>query len=254
MRFPTRLLVLPFLIGYPEHAVLNAQVQPAQAPARTAADNNPVSVRWNRLVPRLVDEAAASRRAARTAAAAAGDSAALRRIAQTPPPCLFRVYTPQRRAVRGGEFRARRPRRFLRRSCRQRVRRRPHGAVHGLGGARIDRPGAGSRSRAGTKRMGRSEARDGWPTLGRGCRKPRDRLGSPVPRPGRTLERHYPERAGDVVQRSGRSSHRNRDDESTALVARVSGPVPPRAASGVRFAHIPSGTRGSPTRRSRADT
>ena len=93
MRFPTRLLVLPLLIGYPEHAVLNAQVQPAQAPTRTAADNIPLSVRWNRLVPRLVDEAAASQRAARTAAAAAGDSAALRRIAQTPPPFLFRVYT-----------------------------------------------------------------------------------------------------------------------------------------------------------------
>jgi hypothetical protein len=51
------------------------------------------SVRWNRLVPRLVDEAAATRRAARSAATAAGDSAALRRIAQTPPPFLFRVYT-----------------------------------------------------------------------------------------------------------------------------------------------------------------
>ena len=54
-------------------------------------DTIPVSVRWNRLVPRLVDEAAARRRAARRAAA--GDSAALRRIAQTQPPILFRVYT-----------------------------------------------------------------------------------------------------------------------------------------------------------------
>jgi hypothetical protein len=51
----------------------------------------PVSVRWNRLVPRLVDEASARRRARRSAAA--GDSAALRRLAQTPPPMLFRVYT-----------------------------------------------------------------------------------------------------------------------------------------------------------------
>ena len=91
MRFPTRLLVLPLLIGYPERAVLSAQVQPAHAPTRAAADSIPVSVRWNRLVPRFVDEAAASRRAARTAAA--GDSAALRRIARTPPPILFRVYT-----------------------------------------------------------------------------------------------------------------------------------------------------------------
>ena len=84
MRIPTRLLVLPLLIVCPERAVLSAQ-----APA----DGSPVSVRWNRLVPKIVDEAAASRRAARRAAAAAGDSAALRRIAMTPPPFLFRVYT-----------------------------------------------------------------------------------------------------------------------------------------------------------------
>jgi hypothetical protein len=93
MRFPTRLLVLPLLIGYPQRAALSAQGQLAHAPTRTAADTIPVSVRWNRLVPRFVDEAAASRRAARTTAAAAGDSATLRRIAQTPPPFLFRIYT-----------------------------------------------------------------------------------------------------------------------------------------------------------------
>jgi hypothetical protein len=84
MRISTRLLVLSLLIVYPERAVLSAQ-----APA----DGIPASVRWNRLVPKIVDEAAASRRAARRAAAAAGDSAALRRIAMTPPPFLFRVYT-----------------------------------------------------------------------------------------------------------------------------------------------------------------
>ena len=84
MRIPTRLLVLPLLLVNTERAVLNAQ-----APA----DGTPVTVRWNRLVPKIVDEAAASRRAARRAAAAAGDSAALRRIAMTPPPFLFRVYT-----------------------------------------------------------------------------------------------------------------------------------------------------------------
>jgi hypothetical protein len=84
MRISTRLLVLPLLLAYPERAVLSAQ-----APA----DGTPASVRWNRLVPKIVDEAAASRRAARRAAAAAGDSAALRRIAMTPPPFLFRVYT-----------------------------------------------------------------------------------------------------------------------------------------------------------------
>jgi hypothetical protein len=84
MRFPTRLLVLALVVGIPERAVLNAQANPA------TTDAAPLSVRWNRLVPRFVDEAAASRRAARTAAA--GDSAALRRLAQTPAPILFRVY------------------------------------------------------------------------------------------------------------------------------------------------------------------
>lgn len=91
MQIPTQLLLVPLLIVYPERAVLKAYIQPAHAAAR--ADSVPVSVRWNRLVPTLVDEAAVSQRAARSAAAAAGDSAALRRIAQTPPPILFRVYT-----------------------------------------------------------------------------------------------------------------------------------------------------------------
>jgi hypothetical protein len=80
------------LVVYPERAALNAQTQYASDPARAAADP-PVTVRWNRLVPKFVDENAASRRAARRAAAAAGDSAALRRIAQTPPPFFFRIYT-----------------------------------------------------------------------------------------------------------------------------------------------------------------
>ena len=87
MRISTRLLVLPFFAGSSGLPVLNAQV----ASVRTEADSFSVSVRWNRLVPGLVDEAAARRRAARVAAA--GDSAALRRLAQTPPPILFRVYT-----------------------------------------------------------------------------------------------------------------------------------------------------------------
>ena len=65
--------------------------RPRPPNSQAGGDSIPVSVRWNRLVPRFVDEATASRRAAR--AAAAGDSAALRRIAQTPPPILFRVYT-----------------------------------------------------------------------------------------------------------------------------------------------------------------
>src|SRR5437868_747143 len=84
MRFPTRLLVLPLLVGQPASAVLNAQ----------ALNSTTVSVRWNRLVPKFVDEANANRRAAKKAAATAGDSATLRRIAQTPPTILFRLYTP----------------------------------------------------------------------------------------------------------------------------------------------------------------
>jgi len=87
MRLPTRLLVLPLVIGSSQGAMLNAQ----GTPARAAADSTSVTVRWNRLVPRFVDEAAASRRAARTAAV--GDTAALRRIAQAQPPILFRVYS-----------------------------------------------------------------------------------------------------------------------------------------------------------------
>jgi PAP2 superfamily protein len=93
MRITTRLLLLPLLTVYPERAVLSAQIQAAHAAARPAADSIPVSVRWNQLVPKLVDENAARRGATRKAAAAAGDSAALRRIAQTQPPILFRVYT-----------------------------------------------------------------------------------------------------------------------------------------------------------------
>ena len=90
MRIPTQLLVLPLLAIYPQHGTLNAQTY--AAPARAAADT-PVTVRWNRLVPKFVEANAASRRAARKAATAAGDSATLRRLAMTPPPFLFRVYT-----------------------------------------------------------------------------------------------------------------------------------------------------------------
>ena len=89
MRAPTRLLVLPLLLAALHHAKLGAQTQPARA----VADSMPASVRWNRLVPRLVDENAARRRAIRKAATAAGDSATLRRLAQTPQPFLFRVYS-----------------------------------------------------------------------------------------------------------------------------------------------------------------
>jgi hypothetical protein len=90
MRIPTRLLVLPLLAGSP--AVISAHAQATYA-AAPASDNVPVTVRWNRLIPRFIDENAASRRAARAAAKAAGDSAALRRIAQNQPPIPFRAYT-----------------------------------------------------------------------------------------------------------------------------------------------------------------
>jgi hypothetical protein len=93
MRILTPLLVLPLFTVYPERAVPSAQLQPAHASATAAADSTTESVRWNRLVPGIVDEATARRRAARAAAKAAGDSAALRRIAQNQLPILFRVYT-----------------------------------------------------------------------------------------------------------------------------------------------------------------
>ena len=89
-RIPTPLLVLPLFALCARTAVLNAQAGYASAPAVT---DTPVTIRWNRLVPKFADENTASRRAARKAATAAGDSAAVRRIAQTPPPFLFRIYT-----------------------------------------------------------------------------------------------------------------------------------------------------------------
>jgi membrane-associated phospholipid phosphatase len=65
-------------------------------PAAFQAQTNDLTMsnRWNRLVARFYDEANASRKAARAAASAAHDSAALRRIAMTPPPITYLVYTP----------------------------------------------------------------------------------------------------------------------------------------------------------------
>ncbi len=83
MRLRTRLLLLPLAIGLSSRDVAAPQV---------AAHSATVTVRWNRLVPKLVDEAAISRRSARAVATAAGDSAALRRIAQEQPPFLMHVY------------------------------------------------------------------------------------------------------------------------------------------------------------------
>jgi len=88
MRIPTQLLVLPLLAFHPERVELPAQTGTASA----SADSIPTTVRWNRIVPRLVDENTARRRALRAAATAAKDSAALRRLAQNPQPFLFRVY------------------------------------------------------------------------------------------------------------------------------------------------------------------
>src|SRR4029079_4482187 len=85
MRLPTQLLLVPFVMGFAAPAV---SLLPAQQ-----ADNDPASVRWNRLVPSLADQSAERRRAARAAALAAGDSTSARRIAQTPEPFLFTVYT-----------------------------------------------------------------------------------------------------------------------------------------------------------------
>ena len=93
MRFSTPLLALPLLVGFARGATPGAHAQPAPVPTTAIADSVPASVRWNRLVPAFAAEASGRRRAARAAATAAGDSAALRRIAQTPPPILFRVYT-----------------------------------------------------------------------------------------------------------------------------------------------------------------
>jgi hypothetical protein len=88
MRISTRLLALPLLIVSPGFSEVGGQSARA---TNTAAENDAASVRWNRLVPKFLEEASARRRAARTAAA--GDSAALRKLAQTPPPMQFRVYT-----------------------------------------------------------------------------------------------------------------------------------------------------------------
>ncbi len=84
MRYAAGLLTLTLLavVGKPATAA-------AQNPS--AESKIPISVRWNRLVPVFTEEAAASRKAAR--AAAAGDTAGLRRLAQTPSPFAFTIYT-----------------------------------------------------------------------------------------------------------------------------------------------------------------
>lgn len=89
MRNTTRLFLLLLVSAHAGNSMLGAQAAPTRQ--AEAVDTVRASMRWNRLIPKFAAEAVASRRAAR--AAAAGDSAALRRIAQTPPPMLFSVYT-----------------------------------------------------------------------------------------------------------------------------------------------------------------
>ncbi|MEO5590010.1 MAG: vanadium-dependent haloperoxidase [Gemmatimonadaceae bacterium] len=84
MRYAARLLTLTLLAAVGNAALAAAQTKPASSSV-------PLSVRWNRLVPVFSDEAAANRKSAR--AAAAGDAAALRRLAQTPAPFPFTIYT-----------------------------------------------------------------------------------------------------------------------------------------------------------------
>lgn len=88
MRRLTRILSLPFLLS----SFAQAQATPASSElSRALADSLPVSARWNRLVPAVIEADGASRRAARTAAAS--DTAKLRRLRQSQPPLLMRVYT-----------------------------------------------------------------------------------------------------------------------------------------------------------------
>lgn len=91
MRIPPNTLLLPLLIGLSGSAVVSAHAQTRLA--NTQPVDATMSVRWNRLVPQFVDQAAARRRAVRAAATAAHDSATLRQLAQNPPQVLFRLYS-----------------------------------------------------------------------------------------------------------------------------------------------------------------
>jgi hypothetical protein len=50
MRFPTRLLILPLTPGISVPAAVGEQAR--QSPAPATAESIPVSVRWDRLIPR----------------------------------------------------------------------------------------------------------------------------------------------------------------------------------------------------------
>src|SRR4051812_30929159 len=93
MRIPTLLLVVPLVTALLNSAAVSAQTQQASTSTQANAASDPISVRWNRLVPTFIDQNAANRRAVRAAAKAAGDTATLRRLAQNQPPFLFRIYT-----------------------------------------------------------------------------------------------------------------------------------------------------------------
>lgn len=92
MRVFVRCCALPVLVAMPVYAAsIVSDVGALSPPRRQAADSTPVAVRWNRLVPSIIEADAASRRAAR--AAAADDSAAMRKLALQPrQPLLMRVY------------------------------------------------------------------------------------------------------------------------------------------------------------------
>ncbi len=251
MRIPARLLVLPLLVLSTERSILSAQVA-ASTPILAPADNSPMSVRCNRLVPRFVDENTASRRAARKAAA--GDTAALRRIAQTPPPFLFRIYAllsvaqyaavnsaHDDRAVSSDAAVASASAAVLsdlftdstvRASIARELER------------NLARAGSGSRG-AERAMAGKRLGEDGLPS--------RDGMGTAGAQTIRTLERHHPEGSRDVVQRSGDPSDRNLPHASAAMAARLGVAVPAGPATGLRFGNVQGGTRGGPTRCSRAD-
>lgn len=82
MRTLSLLLLGPLALG---------SLSPIRAGAQTAPNaGDPAAIRWNRLIPTVIEADAAARRAARTAVA--GDAEALRRLSAARPPLLMRTY------------------------------------------------------------------------------------------------------------------------------------------------------------------
>ena len=88
MRINRQLVLLLLLIAGSGRAFVGAQTVSPRSTDKTS-----VTVRWNRLALKFIQENAAIRRAARKAATAAHDSAALRRLATEQPPISFKVYS-----------------------------------------------------------------------------------------------------------------------------------------------------------------